>query len=226
MVHHAGNDERRYSVEHADPVQNAALLIAAKPIRQDEKDDRHYRDLAQSAAENIERPLERHIQNVSKIRLMIRRKLHDQSNPLFLRGKRIAKHLINCPHHQKHKRFNQIYTDSWTKGDGSIFSDQMLILNFCLADRCDVFLDQNKYAIVSKHQVCASTILPTEDFYYPGRLYEGVQIYIDLAAIHRPGRNRFFNTARRARGGFSYTVLSGQRALFPPHERLCPGTCK
>lgn len=75
--------------------------------------------------------------------------------------------------------FNQIYTNSWTKGDSSIFSDEMLIFNFCLQGRCDVSLAGNRYAIVKEGQVCISTILPTKDFYYPGRLYEGVQFYID-----------------------------------------------
>ena len=75
--------------------------------------------------------------------------------------------------------FNQIYTNSWTKGDSSIFSDEMLIFNFCLQGRCDVSLAGNRHAIVKEGQVCISTILPTKDFYYPGRMYEGVQFYID-----------------------------------------------
>ena len=79
--------------------------------------------------------------------------------------------------------FNQIYTASWTKGDRQFFSDQMLILNFCLRGRCDASLTGNRYAIVRENQVCVSTNLPTKDFYYPGRLYEGIQIYLDLAAL-------------------------------------------
>lgn len=54
----------------------------------------------------------------------------------------------------------------------------MLILNFCINGRCDASLAQNRYAIVKEHQVCVSTFLPTKDFYYPNRLYEGIQIYI------------------------------------------------
>lgn len=75
--------------------------------------------------------------------------------------------------------FNQIYTDSWTKGDSSLFSERMLILNFCLEGRCEVSLAKNRHTIVRENQVCVSTILPTRDFYYPGRSYEGIQIYID-----------------------------------------------
>lgn len=81
--------------------------------------------------------------------------------------------------------FNEIYTDSWTKGDGSIFSEQMLILNFCLGGRCEASLAENRYAIVGEHQICVSTILPTKDFYYPGRSYEGVQLYIDRDCIRK-----------------------------------------
>lgn len=79
--------------------------------------------------------------------------------------------------------FDQIYTNSWTKGDSSVFSEHMLILNFCINGRCDASLAQNRYAIVKERQVCVSTFLPTKDFYYPGRLYEGVQIYIDRSVI-------------------------------------------
>lgn len=87
--------------------------------------------------------------------------------------------------------FDQIHTDSWTKGDNSAYSDQMLILNFCLGGRCDASLAQNRYAIVKERQVCVSTILPTKDFYYPGRLYEGVQIHIDRRAA-RQSKDRDF----------------------------------
>lgn len=75
--------------------------------------------------------------------------------------------------------FNQIYTNNWTKGDSELFSGQMLILNFCMNGRCDASLAQSQYAIVKEHQVCISTFLPTKDFYYPSRLYEGIQVYID-----------------------------------------------
>ena len=81
--------------------------------------------------------------------------------------------------------FDQIYTNSWTKGDSSLFSDEMLIFNFCVNGRCDVSLAQNRYAIVKERQICVSTFLPTKDFYYPSRLYEGVQVYIDRAYIRQ-----------------------------------------
>lgn len=80
--------------------------------------------------------------------------------------------------------FNEIYTSSWEKGDSSIFGERMLILNFCIHGRCDASLAQNRYAIVKENQVCVSTVLPTKDFYYPGRLYEGIQLYLDLDILH------------------------------------------
>lgn len=80
--------------------------------------------------------------------------------------------------------FNEIYTSSWEKGDSSIFGERMLILNFCIHGRCDASLPQNRYAIVKENQVCISTVLPTKDFYYPGRLYEGIQLYLDLGILH------------------------------------------
>ena len=75
--------------------------------------------------------------------------------------------------------FNQIHTGSWKKGDSTFFGEEMLILNFCLRGRCDASLAQNRYAIVKENQVCVSTILPSRDFYYPGRLYEGIQLFLD-----------------------------------------------
>lgn len=79
--------------------------------------------------------------------------------------------------------FNQIYTSSWEKGDSSIFGERMLILNFCLHGRCDASLAQNRYAIVKENDVCVSTILPSKDFYYPGRRYEGIQLYLDRTRL-------------------------------------------
>ena len=80
---------------------------------------------------------------------------------------------------------NQLHTSTWPKGDSSIFSDRMLVLNFCIKGRCDASLDQNQYAIVSEGHVCVSTILPVRDFYYPGRLYEGIQIYLDRSILEQ-----------------------------------------
>lgn len=80
--------------------------------------------------------------------------------------------------------FNEIYASSWEKGDSSIFGERMLILNFCIHGRCEASLAQNRYAIVKENQVCVSTVLPTKDFYYPGKLYEGIQLYLDLDILH------------------------------------------
>ena len=89
--------------------------------------------------------------------------------------------------------FNHIYTDSWTTGDGTLFSDQMLVVNFCLRGRCDTSLTGNRYVIVKEKQVCVSTILPTKDFYYPGRLYEGIQLYIDRSILRQMAGTDFLS---------------------------------
>lgn len=80
--------------------------------------------------------------------------------------------------------FNQIYTSSWSTGEGTLLSPEMLIINCCLHGRCDVSLAGGRYTIVKEGQICASTILPTKDFYYPGQLYEGVQLYLDRRILH------------------------------------------
>lgn len=89
--------------------------------------------------------------------------------------------------------FNQIYTNSCARGDSSFYSDKMLIINFCLQGRCEATLSQNKYAIVEKNQICISTILPVKDFYYPGSLYEGVQLYLDLSLLDSLDRENFLS---------------------------------
>lgn len=86
--------------------------------------------------------------------------------------------------------FNQIHTDNWEKGDGPFFGERMLIVNFCLRGRCEAPLAQNRYGIVKEEQVCVSTILPSKNFYYPGRLYEGIQLFLDLDILmHREGHD-------------------------------------
>ncbi len=89
--------------------------------------------------------------------------------------------------------FNEIYTGSWEKGDSSVFGQRMLILNFCVRGRCEASLGPNRYAIVKEDQVCVSTVLPTRDFYYPGRLYEGIQLYLDRDILDGEGGRDFLS---------------------------------
>lgn len=89
--------------------------------------------------------------------------------------------------------FNQIHTYGWSRGGSAIFSDRMLVLNFCIKGRCDATLDQNQSAIVSEGHICASTILPVRDFYYPGKLYEGIQFYLDRTVIEQTKETNFLS---------------------------------
>ena len=86
--------------------------------------------------------------------------------------------------------FNQIYLSSWEKGD-ILVSDRILNLNFCVNGRCEVSLEHNRYAIVKKDQVCISTISPDKDFYYPGKLYEGIQLFINLQILEESKDDHF-----------------------------------
>lgn len=89
--------------------------------------------------------------------------------------------------------FNQIYTNICPKADSSFYSDNTLVINFCIHGRCEATLYGNKYAIVREEQVCISTIPPSKDFYYPGSMYEGVQLYLDLSAIHSADARNFLS---------------------------------
>ena len=72
--------------------------------------------------------------------------------------------------------FNRIYINSCKKGDSKFYG---LTANFCINGRCDVTLKGGKYAIVKEKQLALSTVAPDKDFYFPGNLYEGIQLYID-----------------------------------------------
>ncbi len=39
--------------------------------------------------------------------------------------------------------------------------------------------------------MCLSTIVPTKDFYYPGSIYEGIQLYLDLSVLTSPDGQDF-----------------------------------
>lgn len=92
-----------------------------------------------------------------------------------------------------HIAFNQIYTDSCAVKSSSVYSDRMLIINFCIRGRCEATLSGNKYAIVKENEICISTILPTKDFYYPGSIYEGIQLYLDLSDLNLSDHNSFLS---------------------------------
>lgn len=89
--------------------------------------------------------------------------------------------------------FNQIYTNICPKADSSFYSANTLVINFCIHGRCEATLYGNKCAIVKEEQICISTIPPTKDFYYPGSMYEGVQLYLDVAAINSSDTQKFLS---------------------------------
>ena len=89
----------------------------------------------------------------------------------------------------------------------------MLILNFCVHGRCNASLAQNQYAIVKENQVCVSTVLPTKDFYYPGRLYEGIQLYLDLDIL-REAQGRDFLSEMGVPPEQIVEVFCGKEGLY------------
>ncbi len=76
--------------------------------------------------------------------------------------------------------FNQIHDPICKNSDPEYYSD-MLTANFCINGRCDVTLNNGKYAIVKENTMTLSTVPPDKDFYYPGSLYEGIQLYIKIS---------------------------------------------
>lgn len=102
----------------------------------------------------------------------------------------------------------------------------MLILNFCIHGRCDVSLAQNRYAIVKESQVCVSTVLPTKDFYYPGKLYEGIQLYLNLDILYRTDGQNLLSGLGVPPEQIVEVFCRKGRPLPAPDERCAERTCQ
>ena len=86
--------------------------------------------------------------------------------------------------------YNRIYTSNCWKGDINFYG---LTINLCLKGRCDATLKSGKYAIVKENHICMSTVVPDKDFYFPGSLYEGIQLYFDPTVTNEENGNDFFS---------------------------------
>ena len=84
--------------------------------------------------------------------------------------------------------FVRIHTDTWPfpeLSDGS----NLLIINICLSGRCEVTLSGEQSVILSSAEFSFGSQTAIKDFYYPGGIYEGLEIFLDQSVLTRDSGN-------------------------------------
>ena len=77
--------------------------------------------------------------------------------------------------------FNRIYTRVWPLAQAE--ANNILLLNFCQRGRCEVALDDGQFAFLSQGYMAVGTQQAQEEYCYPGSLYEGIELFLDLDAL-------------------------------------------
>ena len=76
--------------------------------------------------------------------------------------------------------FNRIYTQVWPLAQAE--ANNILLLNFCQKGRCEVALDDGQFAFLSQGYMAVGTQQAQEEYCYPGSLYEGIELFLDVPA--------------------------------------------
>ena len=79
--------------------------------------------------------------------------------------------------------FNRIDTQVWPLAQAE--ANNILLLNFCQKGRCEVALDDGQFAFLSQGYMAVGTQQAQEEYCYPGSLYEGIELFLDLDALSR-----------------------------------------
>ena len=77
--------------------------------------------------------------------------------------------------------FNRIYTQIWPLAQAE--ASNILLLNFCQKGRCEVALDDGQFAFLSQGYMSVGTQQAQEEYCYPGSLYEGIELFLDLDVL-------------------------------------------
>ena len=75
--------------------------------------------------------------------------------------------------------FIHIHTDLWPIPPQEE-SNHVLLLNYCLHGRCEVTLNNEKYAYLSDGQFALSLQQLAKPCLYPNSFYEGIEVFVDL----------------------------------------------
>ena len=79
--------------------------------------------------------------------------------------------------------FNRIDTQVWPLAQAE--ANNILLLNFCQKGRCEVALDDGQFAFLSLGYMAVGTQQAQEEYCYPGSLYEGIELFLDLDTLSR-----------------------------------------
>lgn len=81
-----------------------------------------------------------------------------------------------------HLSFVHIHTDSWPVPPQDT-SNHVLLLNYCINGRCEVALNNEKFAYLSGQQFAIAMQQLTKPCLYPNCFYKGIEVFLDLSIL-------------------------------------------
>lgn len=66
-----------------------------------------------------------------------------------------------------------------------------LIINYCMRGRCELVLNDKRHVFLSSGEISLTERFAQNEYIYPGRLYEGIEIFIDPETRAEPLRELF-----------------------------------
>ena len=79
--------------------------------------------------------------------------------------------------------FNRAYTHVSPRAPAE--ANNIPLLNFCQKGRCEVALDDGQFAFLSQGYMAVGTQQAQAEYCYPGSLYAGIELFLDLDALSR-----------------------------------------
>ncbi|MCR4588721.1 MAG: AraC family transcriptional regulator [Lachnospiraceae bacterium] len=63
----------------------------------------------------------------------------------------------------------------------------IITMNCCIEGRCEAMISDDLYIYMERGLCCLDDRIPLEGFHYPGSLYDGIELYLDLRLLqHHP----------------------------------------
>ncbi|MFV0528348.1 MAG: helix-turn-helix domain-containing protein [Lachnospiraceae bacterium] len=60
-----------------------------------------------------------------------------------------------------------------------------LLFNYCMSGRCELHLDNGSFVYVKEGNISLTERFAKEDYVYPRRIYEGIELFIDGNIVHK-----------------------------------------
>ncbi|MFV0353227.1 MAG: helix-turn-helix domain-containing protein [Oscillospiraceae bacterium] len=80
--------------------------------------------------------------------------------------------------------YNHIQSPTWPESE---FEDAAapFKINYCISGRCELLLNSNSYVYVKEGELALSNQVTQKQYIYPTKQYEGIELYIDVAAAQK-----------------------------------------